>query len=174
MIISIDVGIKNLAYIIFNDNNEIIKWEIIELCKHNSNKVTMIEIGLKLYETFSDNLSEYIFDKIIIENQIGINAIRMKTLQGMITMYFISQGQTNIYYWNSRNKLKNYDIPKKTTYNERKKYSIEITKKIIGEYYVNWNEFFLSHKKKDDLADCFLQLIDSEKNNLNINAINIK
>lgn len=173
MIISIDVGIKNLAYIIFN-NNEIVKWDVIELFNQNSNKVTMIDIGLSLYEKFSEHLSEYLFDKIIIENQIGRNAIRMKTLQGMITMYFISQGQTNIFYWNACNKLKHYDIPKKTTYNERKKYSIEITKRIINVHYNNWNEFFLSHKKKDDLADCFLQLIDSEKDKLNINAINIK
>jgi len=173
MIISIDVGIKNLAYIIYN-NNEIIKWDVIELFEHNSNKVTMIEIGLNLYEKFSSKFSDFIFDKIIIENQIGKNAIRMKTLQGMITMYFISQGQTNIYYWNACNKLKDFDIPKKTTYNERKKYSIEITKKIIVEHYSDWNDFFLSHKKKDDLADCFLQLLHSEKNKLNINAINIK
>jgi len=37
----------------------------------------------------------------------------MKTLQGMITMYFIQQGINDIYHWNACHKLKDYDIPKK-------------------------------------------------------------
>jgi hypothetical protein len=103
---------------------------------------------------------------VIIENQIGHNAIRMKTLQGMITMYFIQIGVKDIYHWNACHKLKEYDIPKKTTYSQRKKLSIQITHKLIEKEYGDWLEFFLSHKKKDDLADCFLQLKDALKKQL--------
>jgi len=59
------------------------------------------------------------------------------------------------------NILKYYGLPCKTTYSERKKFSIEITKEQINEKYPTYNDFFLKHKKKDDLADCFLQLIDA-------------
>ena len=55
-------------------------------------------------------------------------------------------------------KLKDF-ISKKTTYNERKKIGIEITLQKIHElsYLTNWESHFIKHKKKDDLADCFLQ-----------------
>ena len=43
---------------------------------------------------FDEKLSTYDFDKIVIENQIGRNAIKMKTIQGMISMYFLMKGYT--------------------------------------------------------------------------------
>ena len=57
--------------------------------------------------------------------------------------------------WN-RNKIFS---EKKTTYNERKKLSIEVTKNILikNSTLQKWKDFFNKHKKKDDLADCFLQ-----------------
>ena len=50
-------------------------------------------------------------------------------------------------------------MKKKTTYNERKKLSIEVTKNILikNSTLQKWKDFFNKHKKKDDLADCFLQ-----------------
>jgi hypothetical protein len=86
MYISIDVGIKNLAYIIFDKT--IIEWKVIELCNTNASKANIIDIGKQLHEELSK--LNYNFKEAIIENQIGPNAIRMKSLQGMITMYFIS------------------------------------------------------------------------------------
>ena len=159
MFISIDVGIKNLAYIIFDDN-KIIEWNVIELCdkKVNAGKVNMIEIGIGLYNALN-NIRQDI-DTIIIENQIGQNAIRMKSIQGMITFYYISKGNSNIIYWNPINKLKRYNQKTKKTYTQRKKDSVSITKLLIQEHYGYFETYFNSHKKKDDLADCFLQLID--------------
>jgi len=162
--LSIDVGIKNLAFIIYDsDVNNIIEWDIIELCNKdvNCNKVNLIDIGIVMCNRFMEIFNNYKFDIIIIENQIGRNAIRMKSVQSMITMYFINNGYKNIYYWNASNKLKYYGLPCKTTYSERKKFSIEITKEQINEKYPTYNDFFFKHKKKDDLADCFLQLIDA-------------
>jgi hypothetical protein len=159
MFISIDVGIKNLAYIVF-DGNKIIEWNVVELCdkKMNAGKINMIEIGIGLYNALEKINHE--IDTILIENQIGQNAIRMKSIQGMITFYYISKGKTNIIYWNPINKLKKYNQKEKKTYAQRKKDSIAITKLLIHEHFSDFEGYFNSHKKKDDLADCFLQLID--------------
>ena len=83
----------------------------------------------------------------------------MKTLQGMITQYFIMRGISNIEFISSSNKLKEFIEKKKTTYAERKKIGINITKKLINESGLlqSWYETFNDSKKKDDLADCFLQ-----------------
>ena len=159
MYISIDVGIKNLAYIIYDGTN-IIEWNVVELCdkKMNATKVNMIEIGQGLNRALENIRNDV--ETIIIENQIGQNAIRMKAIQGMITYHFINKKKTNIIYWNPINKLKKYNQKEKKTYTQRKKDSINITKLLLLEHFSNFQEYFNSHKKKDDLADCFLQLID--------------
>jgi hypothetical protein len=172
MYLSIDVGIKNLAYIIYDKT--IIDWGIIELCETNANKANMIELGKKIFILFEKKFTMQ-FKEVIIENQIGPSAIRMKNIQGMITMYFIQKG-SDVVYWNSGNKLRFMKM--KTTYKERKKLSILITNCIIKEFYPTHD--ISKHKKKDDLADCFLQIIDylvkkGELNeNIYTNAINIK
>ena len=72
---------------------------------------------------------------------------------------------TNIQFISASNKLKMFMGNKKTTYAERKKLSIEATKNILIDMQCDNNEkdkiidIFNKHKKKDDLADCFLQAI---------------
>ena len=59
------------------------------------------------------------------------------------------------------NKLKAFTDQNKSDYKDRKKLGIEITKGIIEKSIIadmkEWTPFFLQHKKKDDLADSFLQ-----------------
>jgi hypothetical protein len=78
----------------------------------------------------------------------------------MIIQYFIHYGCTSIEEISAANKLKEF-LPKdkSTTYNERKKLGIKVTTDIIctNPLFNKWDQFFLSHKKKDDLADSFLQ-----------------
>jgi hypothetical protein len=179
MYLSIDVGIKNLAYIVYD--KDIVEWKVIELCDktQNASKLNMIDVGKKLFDALET--IHHPIDQIIIENQIGQNAIRMKMLQGMITLYYISKGLTNIHYWNAGNKLKRF-IKTKTTYSQRKKMSVKITRDILVSAFASQQTYFETHKKKDDLADCFLQLLDfltkqeklPESINLICNAINLK
>lgn len=153
----------------------------------NANNYTMVEYAKKIKEKLPWHIQSgcccYDFDEVgygrilhkgiegaylksvVIENQIGPKALRMKTLQGMITQHFIEHGEyTDIYTLSAANKLKDY-ITGKTTYQERKKESVKITRKLLNEKIasegneedVKWLNEFNKHSKKDDLADCFLQ-----------------
>ena len=262
-IISIDVGMKNLAYCLLNYNNNkytIEKWDIIDLCENNKNPcqgllkngnkcnkkakytkknkfycknhakeykipppqfsnkrikrlnkkqlvkignqcsipcnekqkkedilrnitfdlscnyydfieniltsdMNMVEYGINLKKLFHKTFNEINIDLVIIENQIGPLALRMKTLQGMIMQHFIENNITNIVPVNSINKLKEFLGNTKTTYDERKKQSIIITRNLIKN--TKWVEHFEKHKKKDDLADCYLQAKWYIKNKIN-------
>ena len=63
----------------------------------------------------------------------------------------------DIEFVSAGNKLKNF-ITTKTTYEERKKLSIKITKELLSNNGLGEQlEYFDKHKKKDDLADSFLQ-----------------
>ena len=118
----------------------------------------LITIGRNMHKRF-DALSHISsgIDIVIIENQLSTLATRMKTLQGMITQYFIMRGVPNIQFISATNKLKLFSdaaSDEKTEYADRKKRSIEITRTLIpAEQQLK----FEKHKKKDDLADCFLQ-----------------
>lgn len=90
---------------------------------------------------------------VLIENQISPIANRMKCIQSMIVQFFIEKGIFDIHFISSLNKLKNYDVPKKT-YKERKQSGIIVTRTLIDS---TWLEKFNQHKKKDDLADSYLQ-----------------
>ena len=109
-------------------------------------------------------------DVVIIENQLGTLATRMKTLQGMITQYFIMRGVPDIRFISATNKLKLFskegdeggktdksDKADKADYADRKKRSMEITRALIAEHAPEHTALYDKHKKKDDLADCFLQ-----------------
>ena len=100
-------------------------------------------------------------NKVIIENQISPLASRMKTLQGMITQYFIMRCNAFIEFVSSENKLKCENISEEVSnanYNERKKLSVQQTKSLLEDEQMDeWMALFEKHKKKDDLADAYLQ-----------------
>ena len=170
ILLSIDVGIRNLAYIVIQlhdvDHHEILKWDVIELIEphEKAGKVQNTCIGKSLCQQFDAILPQYSIDKIIIENQIGQNAIKMKSIQGMINMYFIMRDYDieNILNYNACHKLKPFiEKNQKTTYSERKKLSKTVTMCLCKHYYdTTMLDFYNSFKKKDDLADCLLQGLD--------------
>lgn len=117
--------------------------------------------------------SSNVIDMMIVENQISTLASRMKTLQGMITQYFIMKQVSQIEFISASCKLKlftdsqmSYDDEMNidaSTYADRKKSGIvvcrslgEISRKHHSDF-AKWMACFENHKKKDDLADCFLQ-----------------
>lgn len=137
----------------------------------NASSIDLVTVGTHIKNKFNNLFtSEGVLDYVIIENQISPIANRMKTIQGMIAQYCIMRepGAKSIQFVSASNKLKNVD-GKKATYAERKKLGVEKCLEVISS---NKNchsqvDFFKSHKKKDDLADSFLQgiwFIESNKN----------
>ena len=120
----------------------------------------LITIGRNMHKRF-DALPHIVsgIDVVIIENQLSTLATRMKTLQGMITQYFIMRGVPDIRFISAINKLKLFAKEQEQggedCYADRKKRSIEITRSLIASPLMSMK--FEKHKKKDDLADCFLQ-----------------
>lgn len=132
--------------------------------KINAGDFSLIDLGRNLNNNFNKLLSEKKITSenlkyVIIENQISPIANRMKSIQCMIAQYFITKNIENILFISASNKLNQF-MHKVTEYKERKKMSIEITKKILEENKLISNlNYFNKHKKKDDLADAFLQLL---------------
>jgi len=132
----------------------------------NASKQNLINIGLNLKNKLNENFNndEYI-EYVIIENQIGPIATRMKTIQGMIVQYFIMSNMLvdNVEFISATNKLKDFKDQEqsvtKLKYSDRKKLgTLKCLETITNDHrFKELLEFFKSHKKKDDLADAFLQ-----------------
>lgn len=136
------------------------------ISKKKTKDKNLVEYGCIMKNKFNKVLNKEVIDIVLVENQIGPLALRMKTLQGMIMQHFIEKDINAIYEISASNKLKEFLSIKKTSYNERKKASIEFTEKILLEQKnIDWLDMFKKHKKKDDLADCYLQARWYLKNN---------
>lgn len=133
--------------------------------------IDLVEIGHSLHHYFTNKANEWnskscIPDIILIENQISPIANRMKTIQGMISQFFIttpscSGRKIQIKFVSSSNKLKEF-TSESTTYEQRKKMGVDITRNMLCEHEENknkWINLFDKHSKKDDLADSYLQAI---------------
>jgi hypothetical protein len=121
--------------------------------------MNLVQYGRNLKKKFNEIFKDIQIDGVIVENQIGPLAMRMKTLQGIIMQHFIEKNIPLVEEVSASNKLKEFIGNKKTTYSERKKLSINFTREIISKDNLlsPWLEIFNKHKKKDDLADSFLQ-----------------
>jgi hypothetical protein len=134
-----------------------------EIKKTNAKKLDLVTIGKNIQYQFDNILGEYLtnINKIIIENQIGPLANKMKTIQGQIAQYFIMKNNNiDIDFISASNKLKDFiQSSEKTDYKQRKKLSVDTTLNLVVNdiRFSNWSDMFQKHNKKDDLADCFLQ-----------------
>jgi len=169
-ILSFDVGILNLAYCIFN--TELLKiehWEIIKL--ENLKDHGKLHVNLITELDKRNHLIDGI-DTVLIEKQPSFNP-KMRIIASCLQTYFFIRGVIDssnkigiIKFFSPKHKLKCYNgteiaVTGKTKYLQTKQMSIIICKEKLEEYSEPdeiKNMFELS-KKKDDLADCYLQAI---------------
>ena len=79
----------------------------------NASKLDLVTIGKNMMCQLDDILKDHLttIDLVIIENQISPIANRMKTIQGMISQYFIMRNQNiQIEFVSSANKLKGQTV----------------------------------------------------------------
>ena len=143
--------------------NEYIKQNYLqEIEVKKAADVNLYNIGINIKTHFDKLFSDEVcIDSVIIENQISPIATRMKTIQGMLVQYFVMcpVNVKNVEFISASNKLKDCDIKDKSKYSDRKKLGIAKCLEIITTDYrfSDKLDYFNAHKKKDDLADSFLQ-----------------
>lgn len=146
-----------------------------------ASEVDLLTIGRAIKRQLDNDTSVEDITHVIIENQISTIASRMKTIQGMIAQYFIMRFGENVYveFVSSHNKLKGFTMPisdreedkkkeeKKASYKANKSDGIAICRRFFdaNNEMVTWRGEFDKSKKRDDLADCFLQGIWYLKSN---------
>ena len=141
----------------------------------NAGETDLVTIGRAIRRQLDEDPAVAGVTHVIIENQISTIASRMKTIQGMIAQYFIMRfdNTVTIEFVSSHNKLKGFSgtttteepekekgtKPEKTTYKANKTDGVAICRRFFkANVEMNkWSDVFERSKKRDDLADCFLQ-----------------
>jgi hypothetical protein len=160
-ILSLDVGIINLAFCILDSDFNIHNWEVITLC----NK-TEVENTRDMIIQFDSKPFLLDSDLILVEKQPRCNP-KMKVMAEAIRTYFIIRSYDKgkkipIINYSPRHKLNCYEgetpVYNVGEYLKRKKISVFHCEKLIENQSPEIKAIFLQNrKKKDDLADCYLQ-----------------
>jgi len=124
---------------------------------------SVYNVGKKLVEEL-DKYPEFIeCSDVIVENQPALKNPTMKSIQMMVYSYFLIKGKcSKLEMINARNKLKVYNGPKiscdiQNKYKKNKFLAIEYCKEMIKNEEDKFIEQYTASKKKDDLADSYLQ-----------------
>lgn len=139
---------------------------VIEKKGAKAGDADLVVLGKNMKRIFVDSLKDVVIDYVLIENQISTLATRMKTVQGMLAQMFIMMYEDiGVEFVSSANKLKMFVKEKskesKTDsqkYKGHKKDGVVYCEQLLssGKWPTDlWTT--CEKKKKDDLADCFLQ-----------------
>ena len=150
---------------------------IVTLKSKNANEIDLIHIGKSIKRLFDQLPDIDTITNVLIENQISPIANRMKTIQGMLAQYFIMKNDNiHIDFVSSSHKLNQFKQiaairgPTSTDasqgesgktnphYKAHKSDGITYCQEILekNETMTPWN-LSMNTRKKDDLADAFLQ-----------------
>jgi len=157
---------------------------LLEKKARGAGDTDLITIGRNMQVRLDELIDLQNITHVIMENQISPLANRMKTVQGMLTQYYIMKYPPHliIEYISSANKLK--DIVVRTTtdpltneavpavpapasgtrekYKQNKSDGIQICARLLEQNAFldplqKWKNVMTDKSKRDDLADCFLQ-----------------
>ncbi len=179
MILSFDIGIKNMAYCLMNDEGIIIKLGILDI---SNNKNKLDDVGNILIEKLNEliiEIEEYNridLLEVLIENQPSLLNPVMKSIQMIVYSYFLIRNVDGII----KNKIElvspsrkliymkeNNDINLifEKTYKNNKKNSIDFVMNYLNKNELNkkWIDYLKIIKKKDDISDTIIQALTKVK-----------
>jgi hypothetical protein len=157
MILSIDVGIRNLAMCLLDERrNRIVQWDVSGIPPQHEDGV---------YVSLRKHLDERPWtldaDVVLIEKQPDRNK-KMVSVMHFLHAYFVIKNPTaQTILYDARHKIPDVAGPGRSQYLKRKKTAIERCKEFIhaGDTNADWIPTFDASKKKDDLADTVMQAL---------------
>ena len=155
ILLSFDIGVKNLAYCLLDTTDScILDWDVLDCSGENETLRVIEELDKLEYLTQADI--------VLLEKQPSFNP-KMRNISTAIYVYFVlriqheQERKAKILFYAAKHKLKcctlTIEHKCKDKYRQNKNLGIAHTRHLLKSH----NEFFESHKKKDDLADSYLQ-----------------
>ena len=157
MILSIDVGIRNLALCLLNEtSNLVVEWDVSGVPPQHTDG---IYVSLRKHLDARPWVLDA--DTVLIEKQPDRNKKMVSVMHFLYAYFIIKNPNAETILYDARHKIPDVAGPGRSQYLKRKKTSIERCEAFIRQDDVNahWLETFLASKKKDDLADTVMQAL---------------
>ena len=157
MILSIDVGIRNLAMCLIDDKSNIVQeWDVSGVPPEHKD-------GLYISLRVHLDARPWVLtaNTILIEKQPDRNKKMISVMHFLHSYFIIRCPKAETILYDARHKIPDVAGPGKAQYNKRKKVAIERCEAFIrdGPTNAHWLETFQKSKKKDDLADTVMQAL---------------
>tara|TARA_B100001094_G_scaffold310830_1_gene345874 strand:- start:2734 stop:3480 length:747 start_codon:yes stop_codon:yes gene_type:complete len=154
-ILSFDVGLKNLAYCIYDTvNDKIQKWSVDTIISQKNEDTCRSLVRHLDSISLQDNVSV-----VLIEKQPSKNN-KMRIIEALLNAYFvIKKPELKIIVYSAKHKLGSDTFKGKHMYKERKNLSVNRCNHYLKNKQSEYLDFFQKSKKKDDLADSLLQVL---------------
>ena len=173
-IVSIDIGIKNLAGVIITNYNQNLKdinihFDLYDLTKCSGRTNVSVSRSCVIKNIFATISQNHIIDKIIIERQVQQNTIAHSLMYSIISIALFYVEPQNIIIFDPKIKFTKLCISYTTKNKEHKKLSVNLIHNFLINTEKNNNlKSFEALVKKDDVADALLQalVITAEHNYL--------
>lgn len=181
VIISFDIGIKNLACCVLragekgDESIDVLMWYIIALAAPKEKIPNVQELSLRLFSELDDLIEIMekngytIVHDVLIENQPSRLNGAMKSIQMLIYSYFQLRRHwegkvNNVHLISASGKLKDHTHQVDTSQTEKTGYELNKWKSVkLAEIYIQNNEklknLLCSYNKKDDMCDALLQAV---------------
>ena len=158
MILSIDVGTKNLALCLLDEEagNLVRHWDVDGIPPQH-----MDGVYVSLRKHLDARPWVLTAKTILIEKQPERNKKMISVMHFLHAYFIIKCPDAETILYDARHKIPDVAGPGKAQYNKRKKVSIERCELFIrdGTTNAHWLDTFLKSKKKDDLADTVMQAL---------------
>jgi hypothetical protein len=159
-VVSVDIGWRNLAFVkmdVYGESYDIIEWKLVDIIDDESvnvNKTSLEDLVTLTAEKFSKVVHDWDCEVCYLELQpMGQMArnVKTKTLSHIFQSILLSKG-IRVKFVSPKLKLQGLEA---ATYAANKKFAVDAAYKILGES--SWKSVLDDAKKKDDLADAFMQ-----------------
>ena len=161
-LISIDLGVRNLAVCCLSLKNgipSIVSWELID-CTHgvtmNLNDASIESLVSLITSTYLRKREDWVGDSVLIEQQpMGGRTFNIKTkVLGHVLQSLFELDGKSVRFVSPQLKLRGMSSG---GYADNKAYAVSKTREMLVSHCSEWVSWFDSQKKKDDVADAFLQ-----------------
>lgn len=162
MFLCIDVGIRNCGLCLLDANRNIKHWDVLNIASDQKKVKTMKleDICKRFFASMTSLMETLDIHKVYIELQLNKNR-RMLFASHVLFAFFIHHG-IDVSYVKASKKLQMYDGPHipcslKTKYARNKYLGIKQAEYFLeASHQTEQLALLRSHKKKDDMADCYL------------------
>ena len=158
MYLSIDIGLKNLGYALYDKEHDELTFDVYDVDSHlrNKRKDLVVSRSNILHDFIKDLFTKHDIGEVIIERQVNSNTQAMEMmylLTGILTNYNVK-----VKIFDPKQKFTRLNIKYDTKNKAHKKLSVSIVKNYIKTTYPDLLERFTSYKKLDDISDAILML----------------